>query len=257
VASEVHRVQHVVDARRVGMRVVHQRDEQHRQPPFAHQRELQVVQVDAEQPLLQVAAPRGGRLRAHLAEVQRQRGRQGPQQQFADVVQQRGDADLLDRHVLPPRGDGAREIRGAARALGDAQEPDQRARVLRQHLLDRRRCGDQRVRAVEALQHHQAFHRRRVAFGTVRREAGKQPRRGERIAEHDIREVARTGGVGLVQFGHPARGGAQHREFRGAHVGHPPGQVGRGPVDQRGIGGGRGHVGDFGRFLRKLRGLET
>ena len=121
----------VLDARVFGVTLVGGLDEQGMQVPGAHQRLLQVAEFDVEDHSLRDGRTQRRVGELHAPELQRQRGRVAPEQQFGEVVQQRGlvDQRRIRVHAMhrEGEGEGGRPVR-TAQHLADARPAPPAAR---------------------------------------------------------------------------------------------------------------------------------
>ena len=117
------------DARVLGVFRVDQAGKQRRRFPGGAQRLLQVDQRQPEHLFLHGGAAQRPVGLLPVADVDRQRRRKTPQQDFGEIVQQGGDGDFLDVQILPPQRPFVRVVGGALYAANDLQGAEHRLRL--------------------------------------------------------------------------------------------------------------------------------
>ena len=226
-AGQVRSQQHVADAWLVGLGRVHQVRQQLGQMPRAAKRQLQVDQLDTQHLLLCHRAAQAAIIFLQIADIDGQLRGEAPQQNFGEVMQQRGNGHFFDVDVLPPHCPLAGIVGGTLHATDELQRAEHGLWFGLEHLLD----GDQILELFE--ERLDANHHYRTGDGGDFRTqalAGKGLDIGEdldchqRVLQHHVGNVAAIDAVDLL---------SHLVEFAGGVAKH--GQVGTAEKQQPGF----------------------
>ena len=209
--------------------------EQFGQVPGAHQRALQVVQLDVENLQLGLGRTQPRILDLTLQHLPGQPGRAAPHQHLGEIVQHRGLLDHLGVGVQPMDREAEREECRTMSATNHFIQASQRDRIVGQQVFDHRRRLEVGKKPRQA-HHHDGGHR---GFGVGDRAAGAvagsehQDAKGEQRIALGQPPDRHAGGpvVILDHFRNAFRTVSKNRDFELAQAGHPGGEVEQGTGD--------------------------
>ena len=228
-AGQPHRQQHVAHLGGFGVALGVDLHQQLGQPPGAHQRLLQILQLDVQQLALDAGRAQCRILALPLGDLHRQRRRVQPQQHFGKVVQQRRGMDHLGVVVHAVHREGQREGCAAMRTLQHLLQALQRGRVPAQVRVDRELRAEGAKEGRDAQQHQRGGDGLGVGGAAWRADAGHvrhQLQAHQRVVGNGLGQQVRVHRVfvrtaGLEQFGRVG----QYRNRRAEEMPGPGTQV--------------------------------
>ena len=143
----------ILDARRFFLGVVHQGFEQLGQVPDIAKREEQIDKSDAENLFLCHAAAQGFVGLLPVANFHREFRGKTPQENFRKIMQQSGNGDFVDIHVVSFERPVVSVSRGALQAPDCLQCPEQGLRFVLEHGFQRDWRADAGKKRFDALHH--------------------------------------------------------------------------------------------------------
>jgi hypothetical protein len=225
VAGKLDRQLHVLDPWQMGAVAAHQGGQQHGQVPGAAEGQLQIGQLDSEHFLLDIGAVQPAVGLQSGANLDRQIRSKTPQQNLRQVVQQRGESDFLDVHVVPRECPVVCIVRCTLHPQDHLQDAQQGLPLTLQHRFEGECLLEHPEERVDAKHHHCAGNVRDVTVQVAVTNVlniGQHTDGQQRILQNDVGDVATADLVDLLPcLVETARRLAQNRQFRSADKGQP------------------------------------